>query len=191
MSNKPDNVVTLDSTRAMLKSITQRHKAGRRDYNAEPEGVVNTPTELSKNYHSSTVILCKDIADLLVRHYPDWAWAVQPDEFGKVINIFNLNLHSEYGYTIRMVDIMYDPSRREAIKAGAEILKRFNMPKRMDRTRLAEAPRDARGMCIPDISDFKSKKERMNAEIAMGLATGKMEIVETPDGKRYLKVDNT
>jgi len=57
----------------------------------------------------------------------------------------------------------------------------------MDRALLAAAPRDAAGQCIPDISDFKSKKERQRAEIALGLATGTMEIVETAEG-RYLKV---
>ena len=186
-----DNVVQFSRANALAKSVAKRHQAGKKDQHGEPEGVVTHPDQLSQHYHSSTVILCKDIADLLVRHYPDWAWAVQPDEFGQVINIFNLNLHSEYGYTIRMVDIMHDPSRKQAVRAGGEILKRFRMPRRMNRELLASAPRDARGMCIPDISDFKSKKAKMDAEIAMGLATGKMEIVETPDGKRYLKVDNT
>lgn len=183
-----DNVQRFDPGE-MMKRITRNHAPGKKDPYGDAEGVVLRPDQLNKHNHASTVILCKDIADLLTKLYPGWAWAVQPDERGKVINIFNLNLHTEYGYTIRMMDIMNDPRRQAAIAGGSEILKRFRMPNAMDRARLSEAPRDMRGMCIPDISDFRSKKEKMNAEIAMGLANGTMEVVETPEG-RFLKVNN-
>lgn len=161
---------------------------GKKDPHGEAEGVVTNPSMLDRYNHASTVILCKDIADLLVKRYPGWAWAVQPQEFGGVINIYNIHLHTSYAYTIVMDDIMNDPRRREAVRAGGEILRRFRMPDRMDPERLKEAPRDARGQCIPDISDFKNRKERQNAEIALGLATGKMEIIEDSQGHRYLRV---
>jgi hypothetical protein len=180
-----DNIETLDLSR-QCRTLG----SGKKDPYGEAEGEVKTPHQLDQYNHASTVILCKDIADILTKTYPDWAWAVQPQEFGQVINIFNLNLHSEYAYTIRMVDIMYDPSRRQAYKAGAEILKRFGMPNKMDRELLAAAPRDVRKNCIPDISDFESRKEKRNAELAHMLATGKARIVETEDGGRYLEVDN-
>lgn len=180
-----DNVESFDiKARRAKASLT----SGKKDPHGEAEGVVHTPAELTKHNHASTVILCKDIADILVKQYPDWAWAVQPQEIGQVINVFNLNLHSEYGYTIRMDDIMHDPHRKQAYRAGGEILARFGMPRKMDRALLAAAPRDLRGNCIPDISDFKSKKERQNAEIAHGLATGKMDVVEDEEGRRYLRV---
>lgn len=185
MKTEMDNVEVFDLARSKARTLA----AGKKDPYGEAEGEVKSPDQLSKHNHSSTVILCKDIADILTKQYPDWAWAVQPQEFGQVINIYNLNLHSEYAYTIRMVDIMYDPGRRQAYKAGAEILRRFNMPRKMDRTRLAEAPRDARGQCIPDISDFEDRKQKQNAEVAKLLATGKAQIVQGPDGP-YLKVDH-
>lgn len=185
MKTEMDNVAVFDLTR------NRKRRTGKFDPHGEAEGEVHHPDELDQYNHASTVILCKDIADILTKTYPDWAWAVQPQEFGQVINIFNLNLHTEYGYTIRMVDIMYDPGRRQAYKAGAEILKRFNMPRKMDRERLAAAPRDANGLCIPDISDFKSGKERSQAELARLLAEGKAEIVTQPDGGVYLKVNHS
>lgn len=171
------------------RRLAQKLAPGKRDPHGEPEGVVGSPKQLDQHYHASTVILCKDIADLLVKRYPGWSWAVQPDDRGGIINIFNLHLHPEYGYTIRMVDIQNDPSRRCAIAGGHEILRRFRMPDRMDPHQLAEAPRDMHGNCIPDISDLPNRKARLRSEIAMGLATGKMKIVEH-EGRRYLKVDN-
>lgn len=184
MKSALDNVEVFDvgSTRRSMWS-------GKKDPHGEAEGEVNSPDALDKHNHASTVILCKDIADILFKTFPDWAWAVQPQEFGQVINIFNLNLHTEYGYTIRMVEIMHDPRRKLAYKAGDEILRRFRMPNKMDRALLAAAPRDAHMNCIPDISDFKSKKEKQQAELALKLANGEAEIVYTPEGP-YLKVNH-
>lgn len=181
-SQSPDNVQPID-----LKRVQHTLWAGVKDKGADAEGVVTHPDQLSAHNHASTVILVKDIADILVKRYPDWAWAVQPDERGQVINIYNLHCHTEYAYTIRMDDIMYDPRRREAYKAGHDILRRFRQPDRMNPEKLAESPRDAKGMLIPDISDFPASKERDNAHVAMMLATKEWEIVETAEGHRYLR----
>jgi hypothetical protein len=159
---------------------------GKRDPHGEPEGVITNPNQFDDSYRSSTVILCKDMADILVKRYPGWSWAIKPNAFGRMIDVYCLQLHSEYGYTIRMVDIMNDPRRRQATIAGHEILRRFGMPDRMDIDRLKAAPRDARGQCIPDISDFADKKRVREAEIARKLATGEWSIVEA-DGHRYVR----
>jgi len=127
-----------------------RPKVGKVDPIGEAEGVIGQPKDFDKSYHGSTVILCKDIATILTKRYPDWAWAVQPQEFGQVINVFCLQLHTEFGYTIRMVDIMNDPNRREAVKAGHEILRRFGMPDRFNAVKVMEMPRDMRGQGIPE-----------------------------------------
>jgi hypothetical protein len=164
-------------------------KPGKRDPHGEAEGVVTKPSQLDEHYHASTVIMCKDIADILVKRYPGWSWAVQPQDFGQVVNIFNLHLHSEFAYTIRYDDIMNDPRRRQAIKGGHEILRRFGVSDRMIPYKLAELPRDARGNCIPDISDMADRKMKQEAEIARGLATGRMEIVRDSEGNQYLKVN--
>ena len=176
-----DNVQELDLAR------TQRTlSSGKKDVWGDAEGVVGHPDQLSQHNHASTVILCKDIAAILVKRYPDWAWAVQPDERGQVINIFNLHCHTEFGYTIRMDDIMYDMRRKEAYKAGHELLRRFRMPDRMNREQVTEAPRDAKGMMIPTLDDFEEGRMRHNAEIALKLAAGDWEIVNTRKG-RYLR----
>jgi hypothetical protein len=181
-----DNTEAFD-LQAAAKRAQRLLAPGVKDKGGDAEGEVYHPSQLDQHYSASTVILCKDIADILVRNFPDWAWAVQPDERGGVINIFNLNCHESLGYTIHG-EILNDPSvrRREVIKAGGEILERFRMPHKMDREQLAEAPRDARGMLIPDLHGLNMVKEKRNAEIALKLATGEWEIVETPEG-RYIR----
>lgn len=188
MSEHPrDNVESFDFERAYKRAL--RHTAsGRKDHGAEAEGIVQKPSSLL--VHGSTETLCKDIADILVRRYPDWSWAIQPQEFGGVINIYNFHLHNQYGFTLKMDDLSNPrPRKRLVERAGHEILRRFRMPDRMRMDVLAEAPRDIAGNCIPDISDIASKKERQNAEIALGLATGRLEHVTDAQGHQYLKVN--
>ena len=169
-----------------IDRFINKRRVGKLDPHGEPEGVINNPKDFDKSYHGSTEILCKDIADILTKRFPMWLWAVQPQEFGKVINVFNLNLHTEFGYTIRMVDIMNDPKRKEAFKAGYEILRRFSMPDRFNAARVQEMPRDARGQGIPDISDFADKKMIRDTEVARKLDSGEWMIVEA-NGHRYLR----
>lgn len=175
-----------NSLSTAIDRFVRKPRVGKLDLVGEAEGVIGQPKDFDKSYHGSTVILCKDIADILVKRYPNWAWAVQPQEFGQVINVFCLQLHSEFGYTIRMVDIMNDPKRREAVKAGHEILRRFGMPDRFNAARVMEMPRDMRGQGIPDISDFSDKKMIRDTEIARKLDSGEWIIVEA-DGHRYLR----
>lgn len=118
----------LDTTPEMKRRVlasAKRLAQGGHDPHKDPEGLIDHPGSMQA--HASTVIACKEIADKLVKHYPGWAWAVEPDERGKVFNILCLNLHDQWGYTIRAVDVIYDPRFREAIRAGGEILRRFRV----------------------------------------------------------------
>jgi hypothetical protein len=180
-----DNAQAFDPT-AMIKRITRNHRPGKHDPIGEAEGVIKRPDQFDSSYHSSTVILCKDIAAILTKKWPKYQWAVKPNQAGRVIDIYNLHCHTEFAYTIRMVDIMHDPSRREAYRAGAEMLKRFNMPERFSPAAVATAPRDLKGQMIPDISDLPDTKMKRDAEIANKLATGEWSIVDTAEG-RYLR----
>jgi hypothetical protein len=179
--NREDNSLAI-----MVNRARRTKRVGKLDPHGEAEGVITNPKDFDASYHASTQILCKDIAEILVKRYAGWAWAVQPNDFGQIINIYNLNLHTEFGYTIRMVEIMNDPRRREAVKAGHEILRRFKMPDRFDAAAVMAMPRDANNQGIPDISDFANKKMVRDAEIARKLDSGEWQIVEA-DGKRYLR----
>ena len=181
-----DELDNADVFNATMQRAKRTVASGVKDFGADAEGEVHTPKALEKFNHASTVMLVKDIADILTKQYPDYAWAVQPDERGQIINIFNLHCHNSLGYTIRFDDIIHDMRRREAYRAGGDILERFRLSRKMDREELKEAPRDAHGMLIPTLDDQAAGRLRDNAEYALRLATGDWEIVDTPRG-RYLR----
>lgn len=151
-----------------------------RDAGADPEGVATHPDELLVN--ASLQILCKDSADLLVRHYPGFLWAVEPDERGGIINIYCLNFHDQWGYTIKTADLQMDPRRREVIRAGGELLRRFHYKGSRFNVQAANAvPRGIDGRAIPDVSDMPKSKRRAQAEAELALAEGRATVVTIGD----------
>lgn len=144
-----------------VSQALRRRSRGNPDPYKDPEGIVERPDAYS--VHASTEILCKDIADKLVKHYPGWQWAVQPDERGRIINIFCWNLHDEWGYTIRLVDLIYDPRRREAIRAGGEILRRFRVrPGPLNGEALADVVWEpGKRRAIPILDDQVASRQQM------------------------------
>jgi hypothetical protein len=167
---------------------SMRTRKGYRDPNGSPEGTVYDPNQLV-GIHASTHILVKDMADLLTKRYPGFRWAIQPNEQGQVFNIFCLDFHGIWGYVIKYTDVMNDPKRREAIKAGREILRRFRY--RLDRYDLQEMaliPRDMQGQAIPDVSGLKRSRFTKQAELNHLLATGKARVVGAAKGGHIIEV---
>lgn len=163
---------------AVLKQFSRPH---RRDEGGEYEGVAEHPDELM-GLNASMHILCKDTADLLIKHYPGFLWAVEPDQRGGIINIKILNFHDQYGYTIRVLELQEDPKRREVVKAGAELLRRFHYPGTRYRTDLANGvPRGPDGRAIPDVSDMPPSKMKAQAEAELALAEGRGTVVKIGD----------
>lgn len=165
--------------------------AGVYDEGGEPEGVIQDVNNFHPGYHSSSILIVKDIGTYVNKHYPGWAWMVQVNEFGHMIEIFNHHLHDKYGYRIRMEDIMNDPRRLTVHQGCGEILERFGM-KRMglsgeNLTLLAGALRDGAGNCIPDVSDLPNKKAATQADIARKIADGTMQIYEV-NGQKMVRI---
>lgn len=167
--------------------------AGVYDEGAEPEGIITNPNDFHAGYHGSSILLVKEIGIYLDKHYPGWAWGVQLNEFGHMINITNGHLHPTYGSRIRMEDIMYSPVRLQRIvaKEAGEILERFGMQRHgltgNNLTLLVEAPRDAAGNCIPDISDLPDKKAATQADTARKIAKGDIKIFEV-NGQTMVRI---
>jgi hypothetical protein len=190
IKNKLERALVDEETIEAGKVQVER-PAGIYDEGGEPEGVIQDVNNFHPGYHSSSIIIVKDIGTYLNKHYNGWAWMVQVNEFGHMIEIFNQHLHPTYGYRIRMEDIMNDPSRK-AIKQGAgEILERFGMARHglcgENLTRLAEALRDGAGNCIPDISDLNDKKANTQADIARKIAKGDIRIFEV-NGQKMVRI---
>jgi len=179
-----------ETAKAGTTEIELDRPAGSYD-GGEPEGVIQDINAFHPGYHASSVLIVKDIGTYVNKHYPGWAWMVQVNEFGHMIEIFNHHLHDKYGYRIRMEDIMNDPARRVLQQACGEILERFGMERHgltgENTTRLAEALRDGAGNCIPDVSDLKDKKAATQAEIARRIARGDMQIYEV-NGQKMVRI---
>jgi len=181
----------IDPERAEAGKVQIDRPAGVYDEGAEPEGVIQDINNFHPGYHASSIIIVKEIGDYLNKHYNGWAWMVQVNEFGHMIELFNKHLHPSYGYRIRMEDIMYDPARK-AVKQGAgEILERFGMERHglsgENISRLASAPRDSAGNCIPEISDLNDKKATTQADIARKIAKGDIRIFEV-NGQKMVRI---
>jgi len=128
------------------------------DVNADPEGIVTRPEDL-EGIDASLVILVKDIANILEKHYPGWLWAVNPDKRGGVINIYSWRLSGKWGWRIKTKNVQNDPQRKLAVEAGGHILERFGFKRKAyDYLEWKAAPRYM-GMVAMDISD-KSAQER-------------------------------
>lgn len=154
---------------------TQRTPS-RPDPLADPDGIVTTASQLQAR--ASTVLLVKDIADKLERLYPGWLWAVQPDERGGVINIFSMRLSMRWGYRLHTKNVQQDPHRRDAMRAGGEILDRFGMPRgRYDRSKWQAAKRYI-GSVAMDISDRSQQEQRRyrDDEFTRAVRSGEIEL---------------
>jgi len=182
----------IESPETLEQAVKSLERApGKYDDNAEPEGVIHDPNDFHKDYHASTILLVKQIGDYLNKNYPGWAWVIQANEAGRMIDILNHHCHTSMGYRIRMADIINDP-RLHCVKMGAgELLERFGFLRIGLRgenlSRLTLLPRDGAGHLIPEISDIKDKKLRTNAEVARKMATGEYRIFEI-NGKKMLRV---
>jgi hypothetical protein len=139
--------------------------------------------------HASLEIICKDVADLLVKHYPGFLWGVAPDQRGGVLNIFCLNFSTQWGYTIYIDQIQDDPRRRIVLKAGDEILRRFGYPlNRYDPLAMANVPRNIYGDAIPDTSGLKKTKQNTRAEIELAIANDRAVTSVDSDGNEIIGI---
>jgi hypothetical protein len=158
------------------------------DPNGSPQGLITDPKDLV-GIHASTDIIVKDIADVLMKRFPGFRWAIQPNEAGGVFNVFCLDFHAVWGYVIRYDDIMNDPKRRQAVKAAREILARFGYPGvRYDRALMAAIPRNVKGEAIPQLSDMAPTRFTRKAEVEQALATGKARVIGTKGAGHIIEV---
>lgn len=155
-----------------------------RDPNGEPEGTVFTPDALKIN--ASLVILVKDAADILERNYPGWLWAVQPDEKGGVINIFSFRLSGQWGYTLHTSRLQADPTMRDVVRAGGELLERFGFPRGPYPSEAYRAQIAAHGMLTADVSDQSRVVQRTYRASAIreSVDAGRARIVTDADVAR-------
>ena len=113
--------------------------------------LANEYTEQQDTYD---LAMSKEIAEALNQQYPGHLWAVRVQgEYG-VASIHNLMLSGEWGYRL-LLDKNYSVSdlRARAIKAGGEILERFNVKRgRLNDDHIATMATDFAGRVLGDKS---------------------------------------
>lgn len=158
----------------------------------QPEGMIFNPNEFHASLHASLHILTKDIGELLYRRFPGFLWAVQPDGNGHIINVFCLNFHDQWGYTIRVAEIQDDPKRTLAIDAAKTLLALFRYPGfRYDHALAAALPRGSDGKVIPDPSQMPASHKRWKdrAIVEQAIAEGRADYIgDVDDGRRIIQV---
>lgn len=84
--------------------------------------------DAATEHRASDFMLCKEVGDCLNHAYPGFLWAI--DVTGGMLNIRNLMLSPEWGYSIK-VPAIYSISafKAQALRGGGEILERFGMPR--------------------------------------------------------------
>jgi hypothetical protein len=80
--------------------------------------------ECGKPVDPADVILAKQAADTLNRHYPGHLWAVHVDSIGGVMHVKNYNVSFKYGYLLKLHHVYTDPDLTCVMRAGGEILER-------------------------------------------------------------------
>lgn len=185
-----------DKIRAKMGEPTQQRvvrKGPIRDGGADPEGWVMDPDDAIA--HAATLTMLKEIGAALDKHYPGFAWVVEPDDRGRVFNIFNHSFHDAYGCVLRYADINQAHRKTTAtawaIRLGGEILERFGYKGRYNPAQIAAMPRDSKGRCLPDLSDKtdrSSRKQAREARIAKGLADGSITVHTDSKGNRVARV---
>lgn len=110
--------------------------------------VVMGPEE-AKTYAANRSI-AHFIGGELKRHYPLRVWAVQPQVDQGVVDIFLLDATGRWAYTLHLAHKTFEILGREAVRAGGEILERFNLSreKRFNRDHVETLSRNIRGEAI-------------------------------------------
>jgi hypothetical protein len=127
---------------------------------------------------AAITLLAKGCAEILERHYPGWLWTIIPDVKQGIIDITSQLLNTKWVYTLHIRVIQNDPTLRDVLRAGGEILERFGFrrgpydPEDWKRRKGDQVV----GHLMPTVVDKskfeqrRAKVDRINAEIAGGAA---------------------
>jgi hypothetical protein len=71
--------------------------------------------------------IAKEVAETLDKHYSGHAWMVTAEVEQGIVKVWNGKLSGTWGFIVNMADLANDPKMKIVIKAGGEILERYNL----------------------------------------------------------------
>ena len=102
-------------------------KFPRHDYLPAQYTINNEPEEGEQK--AADTALAQAIVDKLLEHYPGHPWWVQVPRDQGVAIIKHPMLSTLYGMVIHLKDLNSDPSMRQVVQFGGEILERWGQPR--------------------------------------------------------------
>lgn len=78
-------------------------------------------------------VIAKEVAELLLRYYPGYLWAVSIDSRATVgmLDIRNLSLSGKWGFRFPLKQYLDGlDTRKKVVMAGGELLERYRMPRK-------------------------------------------------------------
>jgi hypothetical protein len=98
----------------------------------------HTPDEADRA--ARDMVAAKRIGEVLEKHYPGHYMRVEVDSEGGIARVIHPLLPPSWCYVIHLADLKSDPGMRTVMRAGGELLERFNIPRtRYNRDRYREA----------------------------------------------------
>lgn len=113
--------------------------------------------EVPDQWEAARTVLAKIVADVLLRHYPGWRWAVGFPKIGGGIIIRNLDIPTDYSLFIRPGHEHDSVSLFEKfiVRMAGEMLERFNIARgRFDADKVDEiiCTQSKGGILIPELT---------------------------------------
>ncbi len=99
---------------------------------------------------ASVHILCKNVMDVLNKHYPGHLWVVGVDDEGGVVNFFNTRLSGSYGMTLKISTLKnHSTLKKEVTRLAGELLERYGLPRgRLTPNTVADIKRSHEGSAV-------------------------------------------
>lgn len=95
--------------------------------------------------------LARRMAEVLHTHYPGHLWGVSADMHAGIAKVFNLRLSGQWGFIIKLGDLLHDVDMKSVIRAGGELLERYKMRRGMfDAAAYNDLPVDFAGNHLAD-----------------------------------------
>jgi hypothetical protein len=155
-----------------------------------PEGTVHDPRQL-RSLPGSLEMVVKDCGDWLERNYPGWAWVLQPNLTGQVVNLFSYRLHSNWAVIMHIDKIQeWDIRQKWLPRYAGELLERFGLPRvsfERARSEYMAKDRDFQGFLIPDVVGSVTKLTK-NQKLEIAMREGHTTFHRDGQGREYLRI---
>ena len=89
--------------------------------------MIDIDTQVPINIAMANQAIARQVAETLEKHYPGHGWMVRANVETGIVQIYNLLLDGNWGFVLKIDALATDPSMKLTIRAGGELLERYNL----------------------------------------------------------------